>query len=82
MWLSPWLTYESRKIDADDIDKSLDFGFSVGGRYAFVRDPAAQKGMVFSLGASLGLAFYPSVDDLITGVTTPGNSMTGLCAVL
>jgi len=76
--LSPWLTYESMTYDVDNIDKSLGFGISVGGRYAFLRDPAAQKGMVFSLGASLGLAFYPSVDDLITGVTTPGNSMTSL----
>ena len=76
--LSPWLTYESMTYDVDNIDKSLGFGISVGGRYAFLRDPAAQKGMVFSLGASLGLAFYPSVDDLKTGVTTPGNSMTSL----
>jgi len=78
VWLSPWLTYESRKIDAINIDKSLGFGISVGGRYAFVRDPTAQKGMVFSLGASLGLAFYPSVDDLIAGATTPGISWTNL----
>jgi hypothetical protein len=78
VWLSPWLTYESSKIDAINNDKSLGFGVSVGGRYAFVRDPTAQKGMVFSLGASLGLAFYPSVDDLIAGVTTPGTSWTNL----
>lgn len=78
VWLSPWLTYESMTYSVDNIDKSLGFGVSVGGRYAFVRDPTAQKGMVFSLGASLGLAFYPSVDDLIAGVTTPGTSWTNL----
>jgi len=78
VWLSPWLSYESMKYDANNINNSLGWGISLGGRYAFVRDPTAQKGMVFSLGASLGLAFYPSVDDLIAGVTTPGNSWTNL----
>jgi hypothetical protein len=75
LWLAPWLSYESMKYDVDDIYKSLGLGFSVGGKYAFLMDPAAQKGMVFSLGAAVGLGFYPGVADLVAGVQTPDDSM-------
>jgi hypothetical protein len=69
LWLAPWFTYTSMKYDADNIERDLGFGLSVGVRHAFVMDPAAQRGLVFSLGGSLGLDFYPGADDLDTGVT-------------
>jgi hypothetical protein len=75
VWLSPWLSYESMKYDADNIDRSVGYGFNIGGSYAFLRDPSAQKGTVASLGAALGLAFYPGLTDLVGGVDTPDKSM-------
>ncbi len=76
LWFSPWFSYESMKYDTANIDKSLGFGLSVGGRRAWVPHPEAQKGLVFILGGSLGLSFYPGVDDLVAGVETPDSSMT------
>jgi hypothetical protein len=74
--LAPWFSYQSRKYDADNIERDLGFGASLGVSHVFVMDPAAQRGIVFNLGASIGLWFYPGIDDLDTGATVPDVSMT------
>ena len=72
--MSPWFYYESFTDGPEDYDRALSFGMSVGGDYAFVRNHSAQKGVVFALGATLGVGFYPGVDDLEAGVEIPDNS--------
>jgi hypothetical protein len=73
--VSPWLSYSSFTNGSDIKIKDLSFGFSAGGYYAFVPDPAAQKGLVVTLGGAVGLSFFPGVADLAAGVEVPDDSM-------
>jgi len=73
--VSPWFSYESYTNGPDTYTKAMSYGLSVGGDYAFVRDPAAQRGLVVTLGGALGLDFYPGVADLSAGVEVPDDSM-------
>jgi len=70
---APWLYYESAADDPDNIYRYMNYGLRVGASHVFLADPAAQRGLVFSIGGSIGLGLYPTLDDLIAGVETPNN---------
>jgi hypothetical protein len=69
-YLNPFLGYSSEQTDVDNIDRNMNFGVNLGIRYYFVSDPKAQRGMVPSLGADVGLKAYPGVKDKSLGVET------------
>jgi opacity protein-like surface antigen len=62
-YLNPFLGYSSEVDYAGNTDRNMNFGANLGLRYYFVRDPNAQRGMVPTLGADLGLKAYPGIDD-------------------
>jgi hypothetical protein len=73
--VAPWFSYSSYTNGTNNNTKDMSYGFRVGGYYAFVSDPAAQRGLVFTLGGSVGLSFYPGVPDLAAGIEVPDKSM-------
>ncbi|OHD26238.1 MAG: hypothetical protein A2064_06885 [Spirochaetes bacterium GWB1_66_5] len=65
---APWFFYDSTKTDPNNIERSMGFGFGIGGSYAIVPDPSAVRGLVLALGGLISLDFYPATDDLLGGV--------------
>jgi hypothetical protein len=73
--VSGWFNYNTyTNKSTDTTEKEMGFGFSLGGSYAFVMNPAAQKGLVVSLGGAIGLDFIPGVSDVYGGVETVDKS--------
>jgi len=68
MYLAPWFSFDSETFDADNSTKTTRYGAEVGLSHAFVRNPAAQKGLVPTIGAGLAVSFYPGPSGLSSGV--------------
>lgn len=74
VFLAPWFNCNSYRLNADNVSKEMSFGFRVGTSYALLLDPAAQKGLAFTLGAAFGAWFFPGVTDRVAGVEVTDDS--------
>jgi hypothetical protein len=68
LYISPWFYFEREAADPDNVDKHIQLGADAGLSYAFLMNPAAQRGLVPLLGAGLGIAIYPGYYGLSGGV--------------
>ena len=79
MWgISPVVSYSVDKTTAVDKSRNLRIGITTGISYFFVAHPEASGGLIPSLGTSIGLQFYPGIDDLVGGVETMDTSALAL----
>ena len=68
LYFAPWFSYDSETLNPDEVTNITKYGAEVGLGYAFVSNPAAQKGLVPTIGAGLAVAFYPGWSGISGGV--------------